>query len=79
MLNHLAGTAVPVPGVLASESDPRFFGAPFLLLESIDAAQFRLGGAFRVGHHADDVASRAADAGDVFQRPIWIGGRSDLP
>lgn len=38
MLNHLAGTAVPVPGVLASESDPRFFGAPFLLLESIDAA-----------------------------------------
>jgi aminoglycoside phosphotransferase (APT) family kinase protein len=38
VLNHLAGTAVPVPGVLASESDPRFFGAPFLLLESIDAA-----------------------------------------
>ena len=24
--------------MLASESDPRFFGAPFLLLESIDAA-----------------------------------------
>ena len=38
VLNHLAGAAVPVPGVLASESDPRFFGAPFLLLESIDAA-----------------------------------------
>jgi aminoglycoside phosphotransferase (APT) family kinase protein len=38
VLNHLAGTAVPVPGVLASEGDPRFFGAPFLLLESIDAA-----------------------------------------
>lgn len=38
VLNHLDGTAVPVPGVLASESDPRFFGAPFLLLESIDAA-----------------------------------------
>jgi aminoglycoside phosphotransferase (APT) family kinase protein len=37
VLNHLAGTAVPVPTVLASESDPRFFGAPFLLLESIDA------------------------------------------
>ena len=34
----LARTAVPVPGVLASESDARFFGAPFLLLESIDAA-----------------------------------------
>jgi aminoglycoside phosphotransferase (APT) family kinase protein len=38
VLNHLAGTAVPVPAVLASESDPRFFGAPFLLLESIDGA-----------------------------------------
>ena len=36
-LNHLADTAVPVPKVLAAESDPRFFGAPFLLLESIDA------------------------------------------
>ena len=38
VLSHLARTAVPVPGVLASESDARFFGAPFLLLESIDAA-----------------------------------------
>src|SRR5262245_23645577 len=38
VLNHLAGTAVPVPRVLASVSDPRFFGAPFLLIESIDAA-----------------------------------------
>jgi aminoglycoside phosphotransferase (APT) family kinase protein len=38
VLNHLAGTAVPVPRVLASVSDPRFFGEPFLLLESIDAA-----------------------------------------
>ena len=38
VLKHLAGTAVPVPRVLASESDPAFFGAPFLLLESIDAA-----------------------------------------
>jgi aminoglycoside phosphotransferase (APT) family kinase protein len=36
-LRHLADTAVPVPKVLAAESDPRFFGAPFLLLESIDA------------------------------------------
>jgi hypothetical protein len=36
--NIFAGTAVPVRRVLASESDPRFFGAPFLLLESIDAA-----------------------------------------
>jgi aminoglycoside phosphotransferase (APT) family kinase protein len=38
VLKHLAGTAVLVPGVLASESDLRFFGAPFLLLEFIDAA-----------------------------------------
>jgi aminoglycoside phosphotransferase (APT) family kinase protein len=37
VLKHLAGTAVPVPRVLAAESDRRFFGAPFLLLESIDA------------------------------------------
>jgi len=37
VLKHLAGTAVPVPRVLAAESNPRFFGAPFLLLESIDA------------------------------------------
>ena len=37
VLSHLAGTAVPVPRVLAAESDPRFFGSPFLLLEWIDA------------------------------------------
>ena len=37
VLSHLAGTAVPVPRLLAAESDPGFLGAPFLLLESIDA------------------------------------------
>ena len=37
VLSHLAGSTVPVPGLLAAESDPRFFGSPFLLLESIDA------------------------------------------
>jgi aminoglycoside phosphotransferase (APT) family kinase protein len=37
VLRCLASTAVPVPGVLASESDPSFFGAPFLLLEWVDA------------------------------------------
>src|SRR5262245_29630663 len=37
VLKHLVSTAVPVPRVLAAESDPRFFAAPFLLLESIDA------------------------------------------
>lgn len=37
VLSHLAGTAVPVPALLGAESDPRFLGSPFLLLESIDA------------------------------------------
>src|SRR3954452_14394840 len=37
VLSHLAGTAVPVPAVLAAESDSRWFGSPCLLLESIDA------------------------------------------
>src|SRR3954452_13772880 len=37
VLSHLAGGAVPVPAVLATESDRRFLGPPFLLLESIDA------------------------------------------
>jgi aminoglycoside phosphotransferase (APT) family kinase protein len=37
VLSHLAGSAVPVPGVLAAESDARFLGSPFLLLEWIDA------------------------------------------
>lgn len=37
VLSHLAGSAVPVPGLLAAEGDPRFLGSPFLLLESIDA------------------------------------------
>src|SRR4051812_18008866 len=37
VLSSLARTAVPVPRLLAAESDPRFFGSPFLLLEWIDA------------------------------------------
>src|SRR3954471_5009728 len=37
VLRCLARTAVPVPGVLASEGNPSFFGAPFLLLEWVDA------------------------------------------
>jgi aminoglycoside phosphotransferase (APT) family kinase protein len=37
VLKRLADTAVPVPDVLAAERDPSFFGAPFLLLGSIDA------------------------------------------
>src|SRR3954468_15843784 len=37
VLSSLAGTAVPVPRLLAAEGDTRFFGSPFLLLEWIDA------------------------------------------
>src|SRR5258707_9157849 len=31
-----------------------------------------------MGHHAEDVASRAADAGDIFQRSIRIRSRRDF-
>ena len=37
VLRCLSGTGVPVPSVLATESDASFFGAPCLLLEWIDA------------------------------------------
>ena len=37
VLRCLARTTVPVPGVLASEGNRSFFGAPFLLLEWVDA------------------------------------------
>jgi aminoglycoside phosphotransferase (APT) family kinase protein len=37
VLRCLAGTAVPVPAVLAAEPDPAFFGAPVLLIEFVDA------------------------------------------
>jgi aminoglycoside phosphotransferase (APT) family kinase protein len=37
VLRCLARTTVPVPGVLASEANQSFFGAPFLLLEWVDA------------------------------------------
>src|SRR5262245_1571888 len=37
VLRCLSGTSVPVPRVLATESDTSFFGAPCLLMEWIDA------------------------------------------
>jgi aminoglycoside phosphotransferase (APT) family kinase protein len=37
VLRCLSGTSVPVPGVLATESDASFFGAPCLLMEWVDA------------------------------------------
>src|SRR5262245_7844502 len=37
VLRCLSGTSVPVPGVLATESDTSFFGAPCLLMEWVDA------------------------------------------
>src|SRR3954468_20487337 len=49
VLSHLAGTVVPVPRLLAAESDPRFFGSPFLLLESIRSLALPLG--HREQHH----------------------------
>ena len=42
VLRRLATTAVPVPQVLASEADPAVLGAPFLLLEWIDAPHIPL-------------------------------------
>jgi aminoglycoside phosphotransferase (APT) family kinase protein len=37
VLRCLSGTSVPVPGVLAADSDTSFFGAPCLLMEWVDA------------------------------------------
>ena len=37
VMRCLAGTSVPVPGVLATDSDSSFFGAPCLLMEWVDA------------------------------------------
>jgi aminoglycoside phosphotransferase (APT) family kinase protein len=37
VLRCLSGTSVPVPGVLATDSDTSFFGAPCLLMEWVDA------------------------------------------
>src|SRR5262245_19848692 len=37
VLRCLSGTSVPVPSVLATDSDTNFFGAPCLLIEWIDA------------------------------------------
>src|SRR5262249_39631318 len=38
VLRRLSDTSLPVPGVLATDSDPSFFGAPYLLMERVDAA-----------------------------------------
>jgi aminoglycoside phosphotransferase (APT) family kinase protein len=63
VLSHLAGAAVPVPGLLAAESDPRFFGSPFLLLESIDAPHMPAPEADFATFAADLPAFAAAVAG----------------
>src|SRR5581483_5368475 len=44
-------------------------------LDSVGAAEFRLGRTLRVGHHADNVSARAADPGDVIERAIGIRRR----
>ncbi|MCA9823609.1 MAG: phosphotransferase family protein [Dehalococcoidia bacterium] len=44
VLEALAGTAVPVPRVLGREAEPSVLGAPFLLLEYIDAPHMGVAG-----------------------------------
>src|SRR5579864_8813406 len=47
-------------------------------LHAISATQFGLGRSFRMRHHAHNIATRAADTGDVIQRAIGIGCIRDL-
>src|SRR4051812_42119123 len=42
--------------------------------ETVSAAERALTGALRMRHEADDIPALAADAGDVVQRSIRIGG-----
>ncbi len=46
--------------------------------EAVLAAHKRLGGALRVGHHAEDVAAFVADAGDVLQGAVGVGFRRNF-
>src|SRR5207245_5519131 len=48
-------------------------------LEALRTAQFGLAGAFRVGHHAHDIAARTADAGNVVERAVRIRFSRDVP
>ncbi len=44
VLDLLAGSVVPVPRVLAREADPAVLGAPFLLMEFVDAPHMGVAG-----------------------------------
>jgi aminoglycoside phosphotransferase (APT) family kinase protein len=44
VLRRLAASPVPVPGVIASEPDPAALGAPFIVLEWIDAPHMGIAG-----------------------------------
>ena len=48
-------------------------------LHSVSTAKFRFGSALGMRHHADHVAARAADAGDVVQRTIGIAEAETSP
>ena len=45
---------------------------------SICAAEFGFGGSFGMRHHTYYVAAGAADAGNIIQRTVRIGGRRNL-
>ena len=45
---------------------------------TIDAADLRLAAAFRVRHHAEDVAALIDDAGDVVERAVGVGIGCDV-
>src|SRR5208282_2346961 len=47
-------------------------------LEAIGAAEFGLSRAFGMRHHAQHIASRAADSGDILKRPVGIRFRCDF-
>ena len=46
--------------------------------QPVAAAEHRLAGAFRVRHHADDVAALAADSGDVPRGAVRVRGSGRL-
>lgn len=60
VISRLAEAGLPVPRLLAAEGDPRFFGSPFLLLESIDAPHMPAPDADPVAFAADLPAFAAA-------------------
>src|SRR6266403_1532745 len=46
--------------------------------EPVRPAKLGFGGALRVGHHTENIASRAANTRNVLERSIGIGFRSNL-